>query len=316
MFGYDVYQLLFLLLVFAVASAIPATLYLLGRKNRVQARLDALAGRMTELPQEEQGQWLETLVKIAGPLAKLSVPDEGWEKSELRRRFMQAGLRDPSVPVLFFGIKSALAFGLPVVFWVFMLATGKIVPGNLLFLYVALLCGIGFYAPNLVLGRMVAARQQEIIETFPDAIDLLTICVEAGLGLDGALARVAREIRLRSEVLADELELVGLEFRAGGGKERALRNLALRTGVDDIDTLVAMLVQSEKFGTGVGEALRTHSDMLRVKRQQRAEEKAAKVAVKLIFPLIMCIFPAILITVAGPAVIRIAGELRKMVGGG
>lgn len=107
-----------------------------------------------------------------------------------------------------------------------------------------------------------------------------------------------------------------MEFRAGSGKERALRNLALRTGVDDIDTLVAMLIQSEKFGTSIGESLRIHSEMLRVKRQQRAEEKAAKVAVKLIFPLVLCIFPSILIVVAGPAMIRITKVLPAIVGGG
>ena len=253
---------------------------------------------------------------MATPLARLSVPDEGWEGSELRRRFMHAGLRSPTAPVFFFAIKTLLAFGLPLALWTAKNIAAWDMPGNKFLIYAGLLCGIGFYVPNLILGRLIALRQREIFENFPDALDLLTICVEAGLSLEAALNRVAGEIRLKSAILADELQLVCLEFRAGSGKERALRNLALRTGVEDIDTLVAMLVQSEKFGTSIGESLRIHSEMLRIKRQQRAEELAAKVAVKLIFPLVLCIFPSILITVAGPAMIRIAKELPKLVGAG
>src|SRR5690606_11946344 len=141
-----------------------------------------------------------------------------------------------------------------------------------------------------------------------------TICVEAGLGLDAALARVAKEIRLESAELADELELVTLEMRAGAGKDRALRNLALRTGVDDIDSLVALLVQSERFGTSIGESLRVQSETLRVKRQQRAEEAAAKIAVKLIFPLVLCILPSIFIVVGGPAVLQIGKTFGTVFG--
>lgn len=315
MFGYTPAQLAFLVIVFLVVSGVPIGAYLAMRRSATQKRLGRVIGpvRVGSGPAPKTAEWVETLAKVARPLAKLSVPDEGWEGSELRRRFMHAGLRSPSAPVFFFAIKTLLAFGLPLMLWVAKYFSGHNMPANSFLTYAGLLCGIGFYIPNLILNRLIAARQREIFENFPDALDLLTICVEAGLSLESALNRVAGEIRLKSAVLADELELVCLEFRAGGGKERALRNLALRTGVEDIDTLVAMLVQSDKFGTSVGESLRIHSEMLRVKRQQRAEESAAKVAVKLVFPLVLCIFPSILITVAGPAVLKIAHELPRLV---
>jgi tight adherence protein C len=152
-------------------------------------------------------------------------------------------------------------------------------------------------------------RQREIFESFPDALDLMTVCVEAGLALDAALARVGEEMRLKSVTLAEELHLVSLEMRAGSSRERALRNLALRTGVEEIDSLVALLVQSDRFGTSVADSLRVHSDGLRTKRRLRAEEAAAKIAVKLLFPLIFCIFPALMLVLLGPSFITMARVL-------
>ncbi len=315
--SYTSAELLFLAAVFLAAAGVPLAAWWSLSRNAAQRRLERVVGAPPVRNENagESGQWIEAVAKVAAPLAKLSIPDEGWEGSELRRRFMQAGLRSPSAPVLFFAVKSILAFGLPMLIVLLKAVTGADMSTQDLVIYAGLMCGFGFYAPNLVLNRMIVKRQREIFENFPDALDLLTICVEAGLSLEAALNRVADEIRLKSEILAEELQLVCLEFRAGSGKERALRNLSLRTGVEDIDTLVAMLVQSEKFGTSMGESLRIHSEMLRVKRQQRAEELAAKVAVKLIFPLVLCIFPSILLVVAGPAMIRIVKVLPTLVGG-
>lgn len=315
---YTPLQWLFLALVFFVASSLPFVAYVVMRRSLVQQRLDRLINAQpveAEPPQAETGKWVESIVKAARPLAKLSVPDEGWENSGLRRHFVQAGWRTPNAPIAFFAIKSFFAFGLPLCLWILRVMTDSTMPLNKFIFLVAFFSAAGFYLPNFVLNRVIEIRQREIFENFPDALDLLTICVEAGLSLEGALNRVAREIELNSPILAEELQLVCLEFRAGSTKERALRNLALRTGVDDVDTLVAMLIQSEKFGTSIGESLRVHSEMLRVKRQQRAEEKAAKVAVKLIFPLVLCIFPSILVVVAGPAMIRIVKMLPTLVGG-
>jgi tight adherence protein C len=168
-----------------------------------------------------------------------------------------------------------------------------------------LLGAIGFYLPNVVLTRRIAWRKRALIEDFPDTLDMLTVCVEAGLGLDASLMKVGDEIRMRSPVVASELDLMLLEMRSGFSKEKALRNFSLRTGVEDIDSFSAMLIQAERFGTSVGASLRVLSDTLRTRRRMRAEEKAAKIALKLLFPLIFCIFPALLVVLMGPAMIHI-----------
>jgi len=309
-------QVGFLALVFVSAGGLVLGVFDLLRRSEARDRLQRLiGGNAAPAPEPARTAWVETVAKLAKPLAKLSIPEEGWEESGLRRRFMQAGLRTESAPVVYYGLKTALGFGLPVIAWMVVSTSGSNwAPDTLVVLLVMLLCA-GFYAPNLLLERLLKKRKLEIFEGFPDAIDLLTICVEAGLSLEAGIARVAQEIRLKSEALADELQLVSLEFRAGATKERALRNFALRTGVEDVDTLVAMLIQSEKFGTSVGDSLRIHSDMLRTKRMQRAEEAAARIAVKLVIPLVICIFPSILIVVAGPAIISISKTLPLIFGG-
>lgn len=307
---------LFLGTVFIATALLVIGVFVYLRRSDASRRLDAvIVSPLAATQPAAPSPWIEKVERIARPLAKLSLPDEEWKESELRRRFVHAGLRHPSAPGIFFGIKTALCFGLPLAFWFMRLAFGWQMETSNVVLVAALLLAFGYYIPNFVLNRMIRERQREIFESFPDALDLLTICVEAGLGLDAALVRVASEIRLGSPTLADELELVTLEMRAGAGKERALRNLALRTGVEDVDTLVAMLIQSEKFGTSIGESLRIHSDMLRTRRQQRAEEVAAKISVKLIFPLVLCIFPSILIVVGGPAVISIGKTFSTVFGG-
>lgn len=309
------FQLLFLATVFAAAVLFVLGLFSYFRRSEASQRLDTIIAPTAATAAPARGAaWVERVEKLSKPLARLSVPDDHWKESELRRRFMHAGLRHPSAPAVFFAIKTALCFGLPIAFWLAKVAAGWQMKPTTFVITGGLLLTIGYYLPNLVLNRIIAERQRELFEHFPDALDLLTICVEAGLGLDAALAKVAGEIRLESPTLADELELVTLEMRAGAGKERALRNLAMRTGVDDIDTLVAMLVQSDRFGTSIGESLRIHSDMLRTKRQQRAEETAAKIAVKLVFPLVLCIFPSILIVVGGPAVISIGKTFAAVFG--
>ena len=301
---------------FVLASALPPALWLLASRNTARQRLENTLAPKAHQRQQEPSQWLETLARAATPLAKISVPDEGWESSSLRRRFMQAGLRNPTTPVIFYAIKTLLAFGLPLLLWITLFIFTRGVPTQKFITLAGLICAAGFYLPNLVLNHLTRSRQREILEALPDALDLLTICVEAGLSLDAAVARVANEIELKSVTLAEELQLLTLELRGGYGRAAALRKLALRTGIADLDSLVAMLVQSEKFGTSIGESLRVHSGVMRAKRQSRAEERAGKVAVKLIFPLVLCIFPAILVVVAGPPVIRIVKVLPTLVGAG
>jgi len=185
-----------------------------------------------------------------------------------------------------------------------------------MFAMLAVLAAIGYYIPNILLSRKVATRQRTVFEEFPDVIDLLTVCVEAGLGLDAALMRVADELALRCPVLADELQLMLLELRSGFSKEKALGNLSLRTGVEDVDKFASMLIQADRFGTSLGESLRVLSDMLRTKRRMRAEEQAAKIALKLLFPLIFTIFPTLLLVLLGPAFIQIYRVLLPTMAGG
>ena len=284
--------------------------------NPVQNRLDAVVGRPASVPSDQPSQWLAQIIKLSGPLAKLSLPEEGWEKSPLRARFMNAGFRQPSAPALYFAAKTAGAIVFPLI-TSFLISTSNAQYGtNTLLLWLLGTASIGYYLPNLLLKNMVLKRQREVFESFPDALDLMTVCVEAGLAMDAALARVATEIGLKSAVLSEELQLVTLELRAGSSKEKALRNLALRTGVDDVDALVAMLIQSERFGTSIADSLRVQSDQLRTKRRQRAEEQAAKIALKLLFPLIFFIFPSLLVVLLGPAFIQIYRVLLPTMSGG
>jgi len=169
---------------------------------------------------------------------------------------------------------------------------------------------VGYYLPNLILRLKIAERQRQLFESFPDALDLLIICIEAGLGLDQAIARVAAEIDIKSKVLAQELQLVLMELRSGYSKETALRHMALRVGIEEVDLLVAMMVQADRFGTSMGDSLRVHADNLRTKRRQRAEEAAAKIAVKLLMPLIFMIFPTLMLVLVGPAMIQIYRVLQ------
>lgn len=309
-------QIAFLAFVFAVVCGIVLTAFLLLTPNPVRQRLQQIMGTSVSPTQPEvKGEWVERIVKAAGSLAKLRLPDPGWEGSALRIRFMNAGLRDPVAPALFFSAKIVLAVSLPLLAGLYMIVSGINLRGATGPAVLLLATGIGYYLPNFVLARITENRQREVFESFPDALDLLTVCVEAGLGLDAALQRVAEEMRLRSDILAEELTLVTLELRAGSSKERALRNLALRTGVEEVDTLVAMLIQAERFGTSIADSLRVHSDTLRTKRRLRAEELAAKISLKLLFPLIFCIFPTMLLVILGPAFIQIIRILMPTITG-
>jgi tight adherence protein C len=301
-------QLLFLLVVFGVVVGLAWLGAMLFAPAALRERLGHFMGSKSPDTGLEKRGWIERVARIVRPLTRLSVPEDGWEKSALRTRFMNAGWRNPSTPTLYFAAKTGLSLLLPAIAAVALAASTRMVGGKLMFALL-LAASIGYYLPNMVLTRIVERRQREIFETVPDALDLLTVCVEAGLSLERALVKVAAEIGIKSPILAQELQLVLMEMRAGFSKEKALRNFALRTGVDDVDTLVAMLIQSERFGTSVGDSLRVHSENLRTKRRMLAEETAAKIGLKLMFPLIFFIFPTLLLVLMGPAVIQISRTL-------
>ena len=310
-------QLVYLLVVFLAAFGVALAILLQMGARPVLKRLEGIATDHPELPQQEAPAWVQRVVQLSGPLAKLALPQEGWENSNLRIRFMNAGYRYPTAPVLFFAAKTLLALALPgllaLYFGVFGGQESK--PIMVLSTLVAT-AALGYFLPNAWLIWRIRNRQREIFESFPDALDLMTVCVEAGLALDAALTRVGDEIRLKSVTLAEELHLVSLEMRAGSSRERALRNRALRTGVEEIDSLVALLVQSDRFGTSVADSLRVHSEGLRTKRRLRAEEAAAKIPVKLLFPLLFCIFPALMLVLLGPPFISILHVLFPILTGG
>jgi tight adherence protein C len=300
----DGQHILFLAIVFIVVVGIVMLALKVFSPVQVRERLTEVVEPELTMP-EVTGGWVEKVAHVAQPFSRLSLPEEGWERSPLRTRFMNAGWRSPSAPSLYFAAKTVLALGLPGITALLSMTMLSAVPQKGFMFLLLLSASIGYYLPNFVLSRRAAGRCREIFETFPDALDLLTVCVEAGLSLERALAKVAGEIHIKSVALAQELQLVLMEMRAGFSKERALRHLALRSGVEDVDTLVAMLIQSERFGTSMGDSLRVHSDNLRGKRSVQAEEAAAKIALKLLFPLIFCIFPTLMLVLIGPAGIQI-----------
>lgn len=308
-------QFLLLTLVFvAVAGAtLAASVYFSPRP--MTARLRQIAGDADTALPAATSPWKQKIVEAMSPASKLSQPGDGWQNSPMRQRFMHAGFRGDSAPVVFFAAKTLLAVGLPLGF---MLVAGisQLPMGfNAALTMIVGLAAIGYYTPNAYLRRRVENRQRDIFEAFPDAIDLMTVSVEAGLALDAAIARVGQEIGTRSGALEEELRLVGLELRAGASRAQALRNLALRTGVEEVDLFVAMLVQSDRFGTSMADSLRVHSDSLRTKRRLRAEEAAAKIPLKLLFPLVFCIFPSMMLVLLGPAVISIYRVFFPLAGG-
>lgn len=308
-------QIAYLVVIFVIVAAAAFAVMRALAPRPTKARLDLVAAEDALSREKAGGGWEQTVVELAGPLAKLALPSEGWENSILRTRFMHAGYHARSVPLVYFAAKTVLALALPGILLVYA-GIGRLELGDNAALAALLgLAALGYYIPNVVLVRMIAVRQRELFESFPDAVDLMTVCVEAGLGLDAAMVRVGEEMRLRSQALADELHLVSLEIRAGRTREQALRNLALRTGVEEIEALVSMLIQADRFGVSVAASLRVHSDTLRTTRRLRAEEAAAKIALKLLFPLIFFIFPSLLLVLMGPAFINIYRVLLPALAG-
>jgi tight adherence protein C len=301
--------MLFPILVFVTVSLAIGGFAVWVLPTRTEQRLRAVA------PSSGKSAWTETAVKVVGSFAQLSSPTGEGETSPLRLKFLNAGIRHPDASLFYFGLKTLLPLGLAGLAFVAIRAAGAD-EGLTTLLWLAVAALLGCYLPNLVLRTMIKSRQREIFENFPDAADLMLVCVEAGLGLDAALVKVTEEIRVKSEALAQELHWTNLEMRAGGTREKSLRNLALRTGVEEIGTFATMLTQADRFGTSIGESLRVFSDDLRHKRQVRAEELAAKVPTKMLLPLVLCIFPCISMVILTPAVIRMVRIIAPMLGGG
>jgi tight adherence protein C len=253
--------------------------------------------------------------KFLGAIVQATKPKSVEEMSHLRRTLVKAGYRGVDAPLMFFGARLLLAIALSGAFAVLRTSVLPMLPYTQTMAVFMLFAVAGFYAPNLWVKMRIRRRQQRIMEGFPDTLDLMTVCVEAGLGLDAALNQVADEISMSNRVLSEELKLVNLELRAGQSRQNALRNLSLRTDLEDVNNFTTLLIQTDNFGTSIGQALRVHSDTMRTKRHHRAEEMAAKLPVKLLFPLLFFIFPSIFVVIMGPAIIQIMRVLLPSLGG-
>jgi tight adherence protein C len=281
----------------------------------MRRRLRAIVGAPDRTVGNVDAEAESPLQRIAEPVAKFALPDTEEEITRFRAKFYNAGIRARSAPTYFFAIKAGLALGLPLLLWVMFQLGHSRISGNAMMFSLVAVAGIGYYLPNMVLGSMIKRRQRNLFEAFPDAIDLMVVCIEAGLSLDMAIRRAAQEMGIRSADLADELTLVGVELRIGASRERALRNLASRTGVDEIQMFVAMILQADRFGTSIADSMRVHAEDLRIRRQNRAEEAATKIPTLLLFPLILTIFPALMLVLVGPAAIGLGRSIMPLMTG-
>jgi tight adherence protein C len=288
-------------LFFAIAAAVfTLSLAALAPASVLAYRIQWLLGRRIEARQKPDTR--ERFEEILDPLSKMA-PKSPEDVSRVRAQLIQAGYRETRHAQMYYGIRVLLALLALLV----VAASGLLLRSPILALAAA---AVGYMLPRFILKRMISRRQLAIQLAMPDALDLAVICVEAGLGLDQAVSRVGQELSYLHPELSDEFHLVNLEMRAGKPRADALRNLALRTGVDDVRAFVAVLIQTDRFGTSIANALRVHSDALRTERRQRAEERAAKTTIKMVPVLVFFIFPAMFIVVLGPAII---GLLRQVV---
>jgi tight adherence protein C len=283
------------LVAFSFGAAAYAPSSLLG------SRLRALGWQKTK--PEVKPALRERIGQALDPFSK-AIPLSPSEVSRTRKWLIQAGLRDARHITIYVGSRLACALlGLAVAIAVGGYNNSVLMVG---------LGGLGFFLPRFVLKRLIRSRQMRIKLGLPDALDLTVICVEAGLALDQAMMRVGQDLHHAHAELSDELYMVNLEMRAGKPRAEALRNLVERTGVDDIRSLVGTLIQTDRFGTSVAQALRVHSDSLRTERRQRAEEQAAKTTIKMVIPLVLFVLPSIIIVTLGPAVISLIRTLAPV----
>jgi tight adherence protein C len=276
-------------------------LHYAGNRKIVKDRFKKTAAASTALQPRAENR-MKSFLDWISSFGQFGMKDTA-ETSKLRSTLIQAGYRHPKNTAIYYGIQALGALLLPMPYLLANLVHGRMAAGNLTGLI--LLAGLGFYTPKLFLYFKVNGRQDRIDRALPDVLDLLIVCVEAGLSLQATLNRITDEVRLISKDMYDELHLTNLELRTGITRETALKSLGERTGVQSVKALVGMMIQSERMGTSVSQALRVHSDFLRVQRTQKAEEAAAKLSVKILFPMFLFIFPAVFCVVLGPAIINL-----------
>jgi tight adherence protein C len=310
-----------MLLIIALSTFVCISLVMMGAYWLLARPQNAATERLKKLGQKsagpasvslsigDEGGVADFAERLASPLNRL-VPASAAEVRKLQKQLMQAGFRSNEAPFVFRAIHLATMVGFPFIVALVCAALGR--PLNSAILWILFAFVIGFFLPRYGLGRLIRSRQQLIRWGLADALDLMVISVEAGLGLNAAMMKVSSELKDVHPDVSDEFQIANLEIRVGRERDEALRNLAERTGVDDLHSLVAMLIQTDRFGTSIAKALRAFSDSLRTKRRQRAEQAAQKAAVKLLFPLACFLFPTLFIAILGPAALNLIDVLGKM----
>jgi tight adherence protein C len=320
-------SLLLSLLIFVGLLLVIFSLYLvlkaMGEKRRIVEKIEKegaseASGVSTGDAAEPAGALKQSFIDLTTRLGKYSAPKGEEELTHRKKKLIVAGYRKANAPIVFYGLKILLAVALPSAVFIALMFLGIPVRKMALLMLLLTLALVGFYGPDLWVRLAIARRQEKITDGFPDALDMMVVCVEAGMGLDQAIKRVSDEMKLNYRIISEEFGQMNMELRAGRSRQDAMRNLAARTDVEDVRSLVTLLIQTDKFGTSVAQALRVHSDSMRTKRRQRAEERAMKLPVKLLFPLILFIFPSLFVAVIGPGAIQIYRAFIKGVlkGGG
>jgi tight adherence protein C len=303
--------------IFVFAAMVAGIFWLLSvistRNSQAEDRLERI-GRPKSLmdidvSQADSRNRFAGLKDMFSNLGGAMEPQSDLEKNSLRLKLANAGFRSEQAAAVYQGIRIVclVVALLPAVFF-FLLKDGFTLKSMQ---YIVILGGLGFYIPQISLWYLRTTRQKEIFLTLPDALDLLVVCVESGLGLDAALRKVTEEMKAHAKTICEEFQLANLQLQMGRPRREVLHDLGVRTGVDDVRSLAAILIQADRFGSSIAQALRVQSDSMRTRRRQLAEEKAAKTAVQLIFPLVLFIFPAIFVVLVGPAAIQIQKNLLK-----
>jgi tight adherence protein C len=303
-----VQELVPLLVFAALVAGIFALLSMMSNRNsRAQERLERISRPASLVDIEDptkakkdrfQGV-METAKALSGPL----MPQTELEQSQLKIRLANAGFRSDSAVAVYLGLRVAVLIGFLLLgLAIFLPRYGLTLDA---FKPLILFGGVGFYLPSLILWLLRKQRQDAIFLSLPDALDLLVVCVESGLGLDAAMRKVCDEMKDHAKIIAEEFSLANFQLQMGRPRREVLHDLGVRTGVDDVRSLAAILIQADRFGSSIAQALRVQSDSMRTRRKQLAEEKAAKTAVQLIFPLVLFIFPGIFVVLVGPAAISI-----------
>jgi tight adherence protein C len=303
------------LLVFAgLVAVVFAVLTMISNRNsRASERLERISrpASLAEIedPTKAKKERFAGVMETAKALSKPLMPQTELEQSEIKMKLAHAGFRSDSAVPVYLGIR----FG--VLLFFFLLSVAIFVPRYGMTVAalkpIVFVTGVGFYLPNIILWYLRSKRQEAIFLSLPDALDLLVVCVESGLGLDAAMRKVCDEMKDHAKIMSEELSLANFQLQMGRPRREVLHDLGVRTGVDDVRALAAILIQADRFGSSIAQALRVQSDAMRTRRKQLAEEKAAKTAVQLIFPLVLFIFPGIFVVLVGPAAISIINTMVK-----